>query len=212
LPPVPFEASAALSVRVDAKARVCVRQSYYSVPARYAGARLDVALGATTVRVLDGAKVIAEHVRSLHKGSQGLVLDHYLEVLTRKPGALAGSSALATARASRTFTATHEAYWKAARARLGDSGGTRALIEALLLHRTLPTDAVLAGIEEVTTAGVFDADVIAMTARRLLHAASSPPSPPPVTVPEGAPPAALVHRPVPSLDSYDELLAAGAGA
>src|SRR5690606_19900510 len=85
LPPAPFDATTALSVRVDAKARVCVRQSYYSVPARYAGTRLDVALGATTVRVLDRGTVIAEHVRSLHKGSQDLVLDHYLEVLTRKP-------------------------------------------------------------------------------------------------------------------------------
>ena len=80
-----------------------------------------------------------------------------------------------------------------------------------LLHRTLPTGAVLAGITEATAAGVFDADVIAMTARRFLHAATSPPSPPPVPVPEGAPPAALVHRPAPCLGSYDQLLT-GAGA
>lgn len=210
LPPAPFDASAALSVRVDAKARVCVRQSYYSVPARYAGARLDVALGATSVRVLHGGKVVAEHVRSLHKGSQDLVLDHYLEVLTRKPGALAGSSALATARARKMFTPVHEAYWKAARARLGDGPGTRALIEALLLHRTLPTHAVLAGIGEATAAGAFDADVIAMTARRLLHASASPGSPPPVPIPPGAPPAAGAHRPCPSLVGYDQLLTAGA--
>ena len=103
-----FDASAELLCRVDAKARVCVRQSYYSIPARYAGRRLAVSLGATTVRVLEGGKVIATHTRSLHKGSQDLVLDHYLEVLTRKPGALAGSSALATARAAKTFTPTHE--------------------------------------------------------------------------------------------------------
>lgn len=37
--------------------------------------------------------------RSLHKGSEDLVLDHYLEVLSRKPGALAGPTALVTARA-----------------------------------------------------------------------------------------------------------------
>lgn len=57
LPERPFDASAALSCRVYAKARVWVRQSYYSVPARYTGRRLDVALGATTVRALDGGKV-----------------------------------------------------------------------------------------------------------------------------------------------------------
>ena len=48
LPGEGFDVAATLSCRVDAKARVCVRQSYYSVPARYAGRRLEVRLGATT--------------------------------------------------------------------------------------------------------------------------------------------------------------------
>ena len=39
LPAEPFDVSLALSCRVDAKARICVRQSYYSVPARFAGRR-----------------------------------------------------------------------------------------------------------------------------------------------------------------------------
>lgn len=204
LPPTVFDPSALLSCRVDAKARVCVRQSYYSVPARYAGKRLHVALGATTVQVLDGGKVIAEHARSLHKGSQDLVLDHYLEVLTRKPGALAGSSALVTARAAKTFTPTHEAYWKAARAALGDGPGTRALIEALLLHRTLPHAAVLTALDQARATGVFNADAVAVTARRAITEAGTGAAP--VPVPAGAPAGALVHRPAPSLAGYDQLL------
>ena len=103
LPAEPFDVALRLSCRVDAKARICVRQSYYSVPARYAGRRLEVRLGATSLTVYDGAAIIAQHARSLHKYSQDLVLDHYLEVLTRKPGALAGSTALAAARASGAF-------------------------------------------------------------------------------------------------------------
>lgn len=205
LPDQAFDASTALSCRVDAKARVCVRQSYYSVPARYAGKRLAVALGATTVTALDGGKVIAEHARSLHKGTQDLVLDHYLEVLTRKPGALAGSSALATARATKTFTPAHEAYWKAARAALGDGPGTRALIEALLLHRTLPTGAVLAALDQTRTLGVFNADVVAVTARRAITEQTGIGATP-VPVPDGAPAGALVHRGAPSLADYDQLL------
>jgi hypothetical protein len=39
LPGNAFQAAAALSCRVDAKAMICVRQSYYSVPARLAGRR-----------------------------------------------------------------------------------------------------------------------------------------------------------------------------
>ena len=66
------------------------------------------------------------------------MLDHYLEVLTRKPGALAGATALAAARASGAFTGDHQRFWDAARRRLGDGAGTRALVGVLLLHRTLP--------------------------------------------------------------------------
>ena len=44
LPVEVFDVAALLSCRVDTKARVCVRQSYYSVPARYTGRRLAAAL------------------------------------------------------------------------------------------------------------------------------------------------------------------------
>ena len=37
LPAEPFDPARLLQARVDARARVCVRQNYYSVPARYAG-------------------------------------------------------------------------------------------------------------------------------------------------------------------------------
>lgn len=47
---------------------VCVRQSYYSVQARYAGDRLEVRLGADTIRILDAGTVVATHIRSMHKG------------------------------------------------------------------------------------------------------------------------------------------------
>ena len=72
---------------MDSRARVCVRQNYYSVPARYAGRRLPVRLSATTVEVLDGPQVVARHERVAGRYAEVLVLDHYLEVLRRKPGA-----------------------------------------------------------------------------------------------------------------------------
>jgi transposase len=111
LPADRLDVSAQLSCRVDPKSRVCVRQSYYSVPVRLAGRRVGVRLGAREVVVVDGDRVVAVHPRSLHKGSEDLVLDHYLEVLARKPGALPGSTALAQARAAGTFTGLHQRYW-----------------------------------------------------------------------------------------------------
>ncbi len=64
LPAEPFDAARLLRGRVDGRARVCVRQNYYSVPARYASRRLPVRLSATTVEVLDGASVVARHERA----------------------------------------------------------------------------------------------------------------------------------------------------
>ncbi len=204
LPAEPFDVALALSCRVDAKARICVRQSYYSVPARFAGRRLEVRLGATTVLALDAGKVVAEHTRSLHKGTEDLLLDHYLEVLTRKPGALAGSTALAAARASGAFTPTHQRFWNAARRALGDVPGTRALIGVLLLHRTLPVAAVVAGMDAALRIGNFDPDLVAVEARRAMITADTGSAP--VMVPATAAAGASVERPVPSLAGYDQLL------
>ena len=176
-----------LSCRVDAKARVCVRQSYYSVPARFAGRRLEVRLGATAVVALDAGKPVATHTRSLHRGSEDLVLDHYLEVLGRKPGAMAGSTALVAARATGAFTATHQRFWDAARKQHGDGPGTRALVGVLLLHRTLPTTAIVAGMGAGLVLG---------------NSAVSPPVPVPATAPQ----LATTPRPAPSLAEYDQLL------
>lgn len=204
LPDKPFRAVTRLQVRVDNKARICVRQSYYSVPARYAGARVEVDLGATTVTVVDGATVIAHHVRSLHKNTQDLALDHYLEVLTRKPGALPGSTALAQARTAGVFTGVHQEFWDAARTRLGDKGGTLALIEALLLYRTLPPGDVTTALADATSTGVFNAEVIAVNARH--HQSVRRPVPPTVPIPATADPTATIDRPAPDLSVYDLLL------
>ena len=209
LPHSDFDVSAPLSCRVDTKARICVRQSYYSVPAHLAGRRVLARLGATTVLVRVGGAVVAEHTRSLHKGTEDLVLDHYLEVLVRKPGAVAPASALVAARASGAFTPTHQRFWDAARRELGDSAGTRALIGVLLLHRTMTGTALEAGMAACLRLGRFEADLVALEARR---AATDIPTPAPVPVPATAPAAAALARPAPSLGGYDELLTQGVPA
>ncbi len=83
LPPERFDSTVELSAKVDTKARVCVRQSFYSVPARLARRRVTVRLGAHGLEVIFDGAVVAAHERSLHKGTEDLVLDHYLEVLAR---------------------------------------------------------------------------------------------------------------------------------
>jgi hypothetical protein len=95
-----------LTLKVNRYGLVGVRQSHYSVPARFI--------------VFDGRTEIARHERSVVRKSQTFVLDHYLEVMLRKPGALPRSTALAQAAAVKAH---------------GDADGTRAFIDVLLPHR-----------------------------------------------------------------------------
>jgi transposase len=198
LPEEPFDPARLLQARVDARARVCVRQNYYSVPARYAGRRLPVRLSARTVEVLDGPRAVARHERAAGKYAEILVLDHYLEVLARKPGALPGAAALAQARTAGIFTAAHQGYWDAARRQHGDAAGTRALIEVLLAHRTLPAQALVAAMGKAAASGVLDAQAVIIDARRLAGRQVAP------VIPIGA--LARYDRPAPALDPYDQLL------
>jgi hypothetical protein len=201
LPAEPFDPARLLSAKVDAKARVCVLQSWYSVPVRLAGRRVQVRLGAHQLEVVDpgSGQVVAAHQRSLHKHTQDLVLDHYLEVLARKPGALAGSTALAQARQQGVFTGQHDRFWAQARRDRGDGAGTRALVEVLLLHRSLPAEVIGAGIDACLQVGSTDPELVAIEARRLLEA----PLAPVIPIQQAL---ARYERPTPGLDGYDSLL------
>jgi transposase len=205
LPDEPFDTALGLRSKVDRKARVCVRQRWYSVPASLAGRHIMVRLGARTVEALHDGRVVARHERSPRKGSQTLLLDHYLEVLTRKPGALPSSLTLAQARESGAFTQAHERFWRRARRKLGDGAGTRALIEVLLLHRGLPFVVVRAALDTVERMGSCDPALVAIEARRIGDGRGTTA----VTVDRGDAGRGW-SRPVPVLAGYDALLGAGA--
>jgi hypothetical protein len=178
LPVEEFETGLSLRPLVDRYSRITARQSTYSVPARFIGHRLRGLLRADELVVFHGRQVVARHERSTVKGSTTVVLDHYLEILARKPGALPGSTALAQARKAGVFTAEHEAFWAGARRAHGDATGTRELVEVLLLHRHLSHANVIAGLAGATAVGAVRADVVAVEARRIADTApTSSPTP-----------------------------------
>lgn len=169
LGPVPvddFDPGLILHPRVDRSGLITVRMVKYSVPAHLIGRRVRVSLRASCVVVFDGRTVVATHPRLGTKHATRVELDHYLEVLRHKPGAFPGSTALAQARAAGAFTPAHDAFWAAARKVNGDTDGTRALIDVLLLHRSLPAEDVVAGITAALSIGAVTADVVAVEARR----------------------------------------------
>lgn len=198
LPVEPFDPARLLEARVDNRARVSVRQCFYSVPARYVGRRLQVRLTARAVEVHDGPRLVAQHERAVGKYVEVLTLDHYLEVLKIKPGGLPGATALAQARSAGVFTASHQEYWDAVRQNRGDQAGTRALVEILLAHRAMPANALTAAMDRAVASRCLDPQIVLIDARRHLAAHAAP------VVPIGA--LARYDRPAPTLAGYDILL------
>lgn len=224
LPTEPFPVASPLTCRVDRYSTVTVRYNAYSVPARFIGRKLRVMLRSADLNVLDGPVEVANHPRQAGRGNPPrLVLDHYLEILLRKPGALAGSEALDQARREGTFTAAHEAFWAAAKHTTGERDGTRALIDVLLLHRHLHADDVTAGIRAALAVGSITTDIVALEARKAAQASGrcptinaeptqAPPNPtpppPPVTnqVLQRVADLRTDQRPPPALSDWDQLL------
>lgn len=167
LPAESFDPGLVLTPRVDRSALITVRSAKYSVPVRFINRKVRVSLRATEIMIFDGKTLIATHPRTVARGGQCVQLDHYLEVLQIKPGALPGSTALAQARESGVFTSAHEAIWAAARSTDGDGAATRELIDVLLLHRSMEACDVIDAIAAALLVGAVSADVVAVEARRV---------------------------------------------
>ncbi|RPK53950.1 Integrase core domain protein [Streptomyces sp. ADI95-17] len=218
LPEEPFETGRVFTPRVDRYGQISVRTNRYSVPIRLIGKRVRVVLHASHLVVYDQNVEVARHERLIAKGAVRLDLDHYLEVLVRKPGAFPGSTALEQARSAGRFTPVHDAWWDQARKIHGERDGTKALIEVLLLGRHLPHEHVVAGLAAALRAGAMTADAVALEARKAAQAEAEPtlsvdrlisgkPSATVTSLHEWR----LAHlppdtRPLPSVTPYDQLL------
>lgn len=215
LPAEPFETGRWFTPAVDRFAQVTVRTNKYSVPVRLIGRRVRVLLHASDLVIYDGHAEVARHERLPGKSGARLDLDHYLEALVRKPGALPGATALEQARAAGKFTPVHDAWWAAARKAHGDAAGTRALVGVLLLHRHMDGEHVVTGLAAALRAGALTADAVALEARKAADEADGQPAPD--TAPAGPPGVTSLTarrldklppdaRPLPSVAAYDQLL------
>ncbi|WP_244178928.1 Mu transposase domain-containing protein [Streptomyces rubellomurinus] len=216
LPDEPFEAGRLFTPRVDRYSQIGIRNNRYSVPVRLIGRTVRVMLHASELVVYDGREEVARHERLIAKGGARLDLDHYLEALVRKPGALPGAPALDQARSAGRFTPVHDAWWAAACKAHGEREGTRALIEVLLLGRHLPHEHLVAGLAAALRSGALTADAVALEARKAAEADTRTPAEPEPPATDRATVTSLTERrlaqlppdtrPLPSVAHYDQLL------
>jgi hypothetical protein len=82
----------------------------------------------SVVAIWQDGKCVARHERAYGRGYQVLNLEHYLDVLEKKPGAMAGSTPLEQWRQEGRWTENLDRMWARLQERHGVSGGTREMI------------------------------------------------------------------------------------
>jgi transposase len=195
----PFDLQEISFPHVDGAGCVRVKTNPYSVPAAV-GTCIEAKLGSAHVELWTDGQRIARHERSDLRFTPVLDLEHYLDVLEHKPGALAGSTPLAQCRARGLWPANYDTLWAQLISRHGKQAGTRQMIGVLQLARSYGPAALQRAIATALTLGCGDQAAI----RHLLFAATvARPSIAPIPLE-----ATLIgyDRPLPSVAEYDTLV------
>lgn len=183
---------------VDSSGCVIVKTNAYSVPAR-AGTRVQAKLYPAHLEIWHEGGCLARHERCYSRRQQILDLEHYLDVLEHKPGALAGSRPLEQYRRAGRWPASFDAFWQRLNERHGRQQGTRAMIGVVRLSREFGHDRLRQAVDRALELGSSDVEAIRylLTSEQLIR--------PAVQAAEvGA--LARYDRPMPSLSGYDQLL------
>ncbi len=203
LPAEPFPTWEESSHRVNTKAMITVRRNHYSVPVSLVGRRVAVKVKAREILVLHDGSEVARHPRLRGSGLRAAKIEHYLDLLQRKPGALCHSLALRQERERGSWPECFDELWQAIQERTSPSEAARQMVDVLLLVKEHGAQATELAVRGALTAGAHDGRAVALLLGRQ----------------ERKEPAALdldeclaaTARPEPSLKGYDQLLSIGGG-
>lgn len=165
LPGERFDAGEQTSVRVDSKSMVTVRQNRYSVPSELLGRRVGARIGARRIEILCDGETVAIHERLRGRHQVRARLGHYAGILTRKPGALAGSVALAQERERGEWPGCFDRLWRAIEAKATPTEAARQMVDVVLLCEQLGLGAVEFAVRGALAAGAYDGRAVAVLAR-----------------------------------------------
>jgi len=193
-----FELAETSFPMVDGKGCVKVRTNWYSTPLK-PGTRCQARLLPAYVEIWQERECVARHERSFGRYQQVLDLEHYLDVLERKPGALAGSTPLQQWRERGRWPESFDRLWQSLDERHGRQAGTRAMIELLHAGRQHGWERLKNAIEQALALGCTDAAAV----RHLLVFGELAHAPVERFELDGL---ERYERPVPVMNEYDLLL------
>jgi transposase len=193
-----FDLAALHFPHVNQSGCVKVLTNFYSTPLPV-GTRAAAKVYSAYVEIWHDGHCVARHERCYERHQQVLELDHYLDVFERKPGALAGSTALEQCRTQGRWPASYDRFWSIVSEREDRQAGTRTMIEVLLLSRTCGAGRVRQAVEEALAMGASSLSAI----RYLLSVDCRPATAEALAVEVGE-----LHRydrPQPSMEAYEQL-------
>jgi len=199
LPAEAFDAAEVLSPRVDSKALVTVKQNQYSVPVGLVGRRVAARVGAREITVSADGAPVARHPRLDGRFQTAARLDHYLELLALKPGALGRSLALRQERDRGAWPGCYDELWQAIAAKTDPGQAARQMVDVLMLVREHGAAAVQLAVRGALAAGAHDGRAVAVLVARSDRAA-------PVALQGLDDRLRAAGRPEPDLADYDQLL------
>jgi len=198
----PFDACETAAPRADSKSLVTIRQNRYSVSVALAGLKVSARIGARETTINHRDVEVARHQRLHGKFGTSAQLDHYLELLARKPGGLEHSVALAQERDRGAWPAAFDQLWAVLTDRYGRSDAARQMVDVVLLCRDHGPDRVALAVRGALTAGPIDGRAVAVLARRAQSTGRAAPAP----LTDLNARLQAHERPAPDLADYDQLL------
>lgn len=180
---------------------VKVLTNTYSVPLP-AGTQVQAKAYASRIEVWHDGRCMARHERCYRRQQQILDLEHYLDVLYRKPGALAGSKPLEQKRQAGLWPPSFDRIWAALIERHGKQSGTRQMIDLLKLSHKHGQPKLQEAIESALSSSCYDSAAVEhlLNAEDLRHARCEA-----IDVGE----LERYARPLPAMHEYDQLLTTG---
>jgi hypothetical protein len=157
---------------------------------------------ASSIELWHGGRCVARHERCYRRQQQILDLEHYLDVLYRKPGALAGSKPLEQRRQAGLWPPSFDRIWEALMERQGKQSGTRQMIDLLKLSQKHGHEKFQKAVETALSSSCYDSAAVRhlLSAEDLRHAACE-------AIDVGA--LERYARPMPVMLEYDQLLTTG---
>jgi hypothetical protein len=193
-----FDLAALHFPHVNQSGCVKVLTNFYSTPLPV-GTSVEAKVYSAYVEVWRAGHCVARHERCYERHQQVLELEHYLEVLEKKPGAMAGSTALEQCRTQGRWPASYDRFWSMSSERNGRQAGTQAMIEVLLLSRAYGAARVRQAVEEALELGTSSLSAI----RYLLNVDCRPATLEAPAVEAGE--LRRYDRPQPSMEAYEQL-------